>query len=174
MGRPVPALSLSLLLSAAVASCHDPVTEVVVVMQSDLSIPGEAQRIAVSYNAGPLPPLIGGVAVTTMNELLYGRTFPLSIGFTSGGNTSSFSITTQLLKGVNQGGSDDIAVSRTVTDIRFVDETMTMLVLPLLRACACDGTSCPTGNSDCDSLHNPAVQPLDPAVAGTDIRMFAP
>ena len=40
-----------------------------------------------------------------------------------------------------------------------------MLVVPMMRACACQGTSCPgPGNPDCDELHAPALQPFDPAV----------
>ena len=38
-----------------------------------------------------------------------------------------------------------------------------MLVLPMNRACACQGTSCPSpGNPECDDMTNPALQPFDP------------
>ena len=47
-------------LAGTVAGCHDPVTEVVVVMQSDLAIPADAESVNVSFNPGPLPPMIGG------------------------------------------------------------------------------------------------------------------
>ena len=101
--------------------------------------------------------------------------FPLSVGFTSSGATPNFSITVQLLHGLNQFGAPNIVVSRTVTDIRFTDQKMMMLVLPLLRVCACDGTSCPsTDNPDCDSFRTPVLQPLDPAVARPSATMVAP
>jgi hypothetical protein len=168
MGR----LPTVLVLVGVVCGCHDPVTEVVVVMQSDLSIPAETESVAFSVNPGPVSPGIGSFP---QGSSLFGRAFPLSIGFTSGGETPNFSITLQLLRAVNQFGVASIAVSRTVTDIRFVDQKTMMLVLPFLRACACDGTSCPsTDNPDCDSLQNPALRPFDPEVAGPGTLMAAP
>jgi hypothetical protein len=41
-----------------------------------------------------------------------------------------------------------------------------MLVLPMNRACACQGTSCPSpGDPECDNIDQPALQPFDSAVA---------
>jgi hypothetical protein len=151
------------------------VTEVVVVVQSDLTIPTDTDGVIASFNPGPLPPMIGGFETRNINDPLEDHSFPVSLGFTSAGTTPNFSITVQLLHGVRQGGTASIAVSRTVTDIRFIDQKMMMLVLPLLRACACDGTSCPnTDNPDCESFHSPSLDPLDPAVADPSPMMIAP
>jgi hypothetical protein len=47
-----------------------------------------------------------------------------------------------------------------------------MVVLPLLRVCKCDGTSCPNpGNPDCDNIARPAVLPFDPEVAPPSTMM---
>ena len=55
---------------------------------------------------------------------------------------------------------------KTVSDVRFVAGEKRMLVLPMSRACACEGTTCPLpGNPACDSLRNPALEPLNPNVA---------
>lgn len=172
MGRLLSVLALV----GVVCGCHDPVTEVVVVMQSDLAIPAETETLSFSANQGPVPPMNGGFGLTAEGSTsLFGFTFPLSIGFTSGGGTPNFSITLQLMHGVNQFGAPNILVSRTATDIRFVDQKTMMLVLPFLRACACNGTSCPsTDNPDCNSLEHPALQPLDPAIAGSRMMMAAP
>jgi hypothetical protein len=162
-------------LAGMLAGCHDPVTEVVVVMQSDLAIPTDADRIIVSFNSGIFPPMIGGFDTTNREGNLFGRSFPLSLGFTSGGGTSTFSITVQLLHGTNQAGAPNIAVGRTVTDIRFVDQEMMMFMLPLLRVCACEGTSCPNvDNPDCQSFQTPVLEPLDPAMAVPSATMLGP
>jgi hypothetical protein len=169
MGR----LLSMLVLVGALAGCHDPVTEVVVVMPSDLEFPGDAENMSISYNTGPLPPMIGGFGRATQGTPLFGLTSPLSLGFASGGEASSFSLTIQLFHGVNQVGMPNIVISRTVTDIRFLEQKIMMLTLPLLRACACAGTSCPsTDNPDCSSLNHPALQPFDRTVAEPSSMML--
>jgi len=41
-----------------------------------------------------------------------------------------------------------------------------MLLLPMNRACACQGTSCPSpGDPECDNIEQPTLEPFDPAVA---------
>ena len=96
----------------------------------------------------------------------------MSIGVTSAGRTSSFSITARLTLGFNSPQLLSIVVDRTVTDIRFVDEQTMMLVVDLPRVCACQGTSCPSpGNPLCDNIDRPALQPFDPAVAPPSTMM---
>jgi hypothetical protein len=151
-----------LLLLSALAGCRDSLTQVVVVLQSDLVVPTETDGVQTAVVEGPLPPGPNsgfGVGLTSA--------FPLAFGVTSGGITSTFSFTVQLTRGFNSGtGLPLIVVNRTVSDIRFVDEQTMMLVVPLLRACACQGTSCPSpGNPMCDAIDRPALLPFDPAVA---------
>ena len=80
--------------------------------------------------------------------------FPLSVGFASQGKTDSFSIVVRLFRGTTQVVNPSIVVSRAVTDIHFVDQQTKMFVLPMLKACACQGSTCPSPgiNPDCDNL----------------------
>jgi hypothetical protein len=162
------------LLASVVAGCRPSITEVVVVLQSDLVVPADADAIQVAMDAGPAAPMIGQRgAAAIMNGLTAG--FPLAIGFTSGGMTPNFSLVVQLQLQSRAGGPPSIVVSRTISDIRFVDEKTMMVVVPLLRACACDGTSCPSaGDPACDAIRTPTLQPFDPAVAPPSTMMTGP
>jgi hypothetical protein len=150
----------SLLLLSALAGCRDSLTQVVVVVESDLAVPAETDGVQTAVIEGPAAP-----GQTIFGSPLIGG-FPLSFGVTSNGATPSFSFTAQLTRSTTTPGNQLIVVSRTVTDIRFVDEQTMMLVVPLMRACACQGTSCPSpGNPLCDNVDRPALVPFDPAVA---------
>jgi hypothetical protein len=154
-----PALSL-----LAVAGCHDPVTEVVLVLESDVVVPLEADMLQLATIAGPSAPVLNDFNAVTTQDPLFSGAFPLSMGFGSAGATRAFSVTVQLLR--NAAFPATIVVSRTITNIRFVDQQTMMLTVPLFRACACQGTSCPNpGDPDCDNLASPALQPFDPALA---------
>lgn len=160
----------SLPLLAVVAGCQSPLTEVVIVFQSDIAVPAEADSIQTAVAEGPFSPASGGAFFSGGGPLV--GPFPLSIGVTSAGTTSTFSITARLTLGFNSGQPLSIVVDRTVTDIRFVDEQTMMLVLPLPRDCACQGTSCPSpGNPLCDNIERPTLQPFDPAVAPPSTMM---
>ena len=162
--RAIPRFVSSLCLLAAVAGCHDPLTQVVIVFQSDLDTPNDADGIQMIAAEGALAPGGSGPVFGSAGPLP--GTFPLSVGVTSAGATASFSFTVELLAGFNNNQPPSIVVNRTVTDIRFVDEQTMMLVLPLLRVCACQGTSCPNpGNPLCDNVDKPTLQPFDPAIA---------
>ena len=143
------------------AGCRRDVTEVALVVQSDLAVPTDVEAMDVASVAGPFAPPANGFfgAGQTLAP------FPLSVGFESGGMTNTFSVTVRLFKGATSP-SPAVVVSRTVTDIRFVSEQRMMLVLPMNRACACQGTSCPSpGDPECDNIDHPALQPFDSAVA---------
>ena len=82
--------------------------------------------------------------------------------------TTSFSLTAQLLLNLAgaAGSPPSLIVSRSITDIAFSTGRQMILVVPMLRACACQGTSCPgPGNPDCDDIAAPSLQPFDPAAA---------
>jgi hypothetical protein len=160
--RALGALALLPSLTVVLAGCRHDVTEVALVVQSDLAVPADVEAIDVASVAGPFAP--------PASEFFgNGQTlapFPLSVGFESGGTTNAFSVTVRLFKGVATPPSPAVVVSRTVTDIRFVSEQTMMLVLPMNRACACQGTSCPgPGDPECDNIDQPALQPFDAAVA---------
>jgi hypothetical protein len=162
----------SLSLMAVLAGCHDPLTQVVVVLQSDLDVPAETDGIVIIGSEGRFAPDNNAASVHSEGQLFVG--FPLSVGVNSAGGTSTFSMTVQLLQGLSNvlQTAPLIVVNRTVTDIRFVDQQTMMLVLPLLRVCACQGTSCPNpGNPACDNIERPALQPFDPTVAPPSTMM---
>src|SRR6476659_7790566 len=80
------------------AGCHEPVTEVVVVMTSDLSVPGDADSITLITGPGINPPTNFGQGLS--NLLI---PFPLSMGFVSeNGGTGVFSLTVQLTRNFQQ------------------------------------------------------------------------
>ena len=142
------------------AGCHDDFTQVALVIQSDLQVPTDVDSMDVAAVPGSFAPPV--------NQFFGSGTigpFPLSVGFESGGSTPNFSITVRLFRGTATLGQL-LVVSRTVTDIRFVEGGSMMLVLPMNRECACVGTSCPSpGNPNCDNLDDPTLQPFDPEVA---------
>jgi hypothetical protein len=149
------------LLPLLLAGCRQDVTEVALVVQSDLAVPADVDAVDVASIAGPFAPPANGFFVTGQNL----TPFPLSVGFESGGMTNLFSVTVRLFKGATSP-SPAVVLSRTVTAIRFVPEQTMMLVLPMNRACACQGTSCPgPGDPECDNIDEPALQPFDSAVA---------
>jgi len=176
LARVIPGL----VLLAAVAGCTESATEVVVVLQSDLVVPTDVDGIRFDMNAGAVAPSGQPGSFTTLTGAA--EPFPLSIVFrpqetteTFPVATATFSLRVQLQRGVVDGPSLEIVVTRAITDIRFIDEQRMMLVVPLLRACACTGTSCPNpGNPDCDDIQSPTLQLFDPAVAPPSSRRGLP
>jgi hypothetical protein len=162
-----PALWGALLLAAGSAGCSDPPPqpEVALVLQSDLSIPIDADGVQVAVIGGPFAPDPTGRDASITAALLSGE-FPVSLRVIEDRPESTFSTTVQLLQGLDGGAAQpSIVLSRTVTDIPFSAQK-TMLVLPLLRRCACQGTTCPTpGDPDCDNIDQPVLQPFDPMIA---------
>jgi len=161
--RPFATLVFLTLLPLFSVGCRDDITEVALVVQSDLQVPSDVEVIDVAYVVGPFAPQVNPFFGGTGQAL---TPFPLSVGFESAGMTTTFSITVRFFKGLTTAPSPTLVISRTVTDIRFVPGQTMMLVLPMNRACACQGTSCPSpGNPECDNIDQPALQPFDPAVA---------
>ena len=164
--RAVTRLLLPLLVFAG---CHEELTQVVLVVQSDLTVPSDVDGMDVSTVEGPFAPPVNPF----FNQ--FGQTlppFPLSVGFQSGGGTRSFSAVVRLIRGAFS--TPTLVISRTVTDVRFVDQQTVMLLFPMNRACACQGTSCPSpGNPECDDMENPELLPFDPAVAPPSTMMGA-
>jgi hypothetical protein len=160
--RPFTAPIFLTLLPLLLAGCRHDITEVALVVESDLDVPADVEEMDVAYVVGPFAPQVSPFFGGNGQPI---APFPLSVGFESDGMTASFSITVRLFKAVTSP-SPALVISRTVTDIRFVAGQTMMLVLPMKRACACQGTSCPSpGNPECDNIDQPVLQPFDPAVA---------
>jgi hypothetical protein len=161
-------LALSLSLMSA-TGCRDDLSEVVLVVDSDLIVPTEVDGFDVTMAAGPIAPPPGVTFfVPPITE------FPLSVGFVSLGETTTFSFVVRLFVNVATM-PPEIVASRTVSDVRFAGGETVMLRLSLPRVCACHGTSCPLpGNPACDNLQNPRLEPFDPDKAPPSTMMTYP
>ena len=147
------------------AGCLEEPAKVVVVLESDLAVPAEVNGLRLSVT--PEPP--NNQAIGIFANI---AGFPQRIDFVSH-DTRSFSVDVRLLLGIVLD-SEAIVLDRSVTDVRFVDRQTRMLVVPLPRACACQGTSCPApGDPACDDIASPELMPFDPARAG-DATAFPP
>jgi len=161
-------LALSLSLMSA-TGCRDDLSEVVLVVDSDLIVPTEVEGFDLAIAPGPIAPPLG---LTFFVPPISG--FPLSVGFVSQSETTSFSFVVRLFANVAMM-PPEIVVSRTVSDVRFVSGETVMLRLTLPRVCACHGTSCPLpGNPACDNLSNPRLEPFDPDKAPPSTMMTYP
>ena len=150
--------------------CQEDLTQVVMVVQSDLSVPSDVDGMDVFTIEGPFAPPVGPFFNPSGQPL---PAFPLSVGFQSGGKTRNFSAVVRLLRNAFSA-TPTLVMSRIVTDVRFVDQQTMMLLFPMNRACACQGTSCPSpGNPDCDNMDDPELLPFDPAVAPPSTMMGA-
>ena len=95
--RPFTALVFLTLLPLLLAGCRHDITEVALVVQSDLEVPADVEAMDVAYVAGPFAPQVNPFFGGTGQAL---APFPLSVGFESGGMTTTFSITVRLFKGL--------------------------------------------------------------------------
>lgn len=152
--------SVPILLSLVATACNEPLTQVVVAVTSDLSVPAEVDGVMMFHQPGDQAPAafaagLGGSIAS----------FPVSATFYSGHEYPTFSISVQLTQIVITG--QRVVVGRKATGIRFVDGETRMLVLAMPRACACAGTTCPNPEDqpECASLADPPLEPLDPALA---------
>jgi len=147
----------TLLAGALLAfGCHDPVTQIVLVVDSDLVAPGEVNRLELEIDQP------GGV--TERREFdLHANEFPATGTLVPGdaAGYGPFSVRASLFLLPND---TDPVVVRTVSGVRFVRGATRMLYIALPRACACAGTSCPNALTPaCADLTNPPLVSFDPA-----------
>jgi hypothetical protein len=157
-------------LAVAIAGCTDVPwrTALMVVLEGDLAVPGDVDGLSVQAAAGPDAPGPGSAGIKSVFYSFVLGDFPTAVHFYPTDMTANFSVTLQLQQGLTglTGLPPTIVLSRTVRDIRFSQQHTMMMALPMLRACACDGTSCPpVGTPGCDDIAQPALEHYDPAVA---------
>jgi hypothetical protein len=143
------------------AGCQDDLTEVLMIVDSDLSL---SRADAVGFSAQPgfgSPPPNGNCGFPSP---IGG--FPVSMAFVSEGSTTMFSVRVVFVKGVNVF-PQEVVMSRVFSGIRFSPGELRMLRVSMTAVCACDGTSCPNPgtNPACDDVMSPATVPFDPLVA---------
>jgi hypothetical protein len=145
----------------AAVGCHDAVTEIVLVIDTDLSVPSEVDLLVLELDtpAGVVRSRyeLGGASAAATK-------FPATVGLVPGdaGGYGPFGITASLLH-TTPDGAGIIVVHRTVAGLRFVRGSTRVLFLSLLRACDCQGTTCPNAlDPACSDLDNPTLTPFDP------------
>jgi hypothetical protein len=161
-------LLLGASLLATLAGCHASVTEVVVVVDTNLSLPAEADTFELEIRSsvlnenhffGSSPPPDGGVLARGALP-----TFPATIGIVphDDGAYVPFGVTAVLLRTPAGASQPSIVVERSATGVQFVRGQTRMLFLSLTRACMCAGTNCPT-TAACGDLTSPTLSAFDPA-----------
>jgi hypothetical protein len=166
----VVGLAASLL---ALPGCHDPITEVVVVVDTDLSLPAQAnilQLDVTSQNGQVNRPFVYGAGMggAPPGAGLPGPplpTFPATLGLVPGnGQGGPFSVTATLFAADPPKFVPARVVQRKVSGISFVHGEKRVVFISLLRACVCQGTSCPDPRtaSACADVTNPPLTVFDP------------
>ena len=157
-------ISCAIALTAlGLSACDRSLTEVVLVMASDLR-PG-ADVDTVTTNSGPgagaPQPFSGCFTQSSIGS------FPASLALVSHGLTKSVSVTVQLSRTAAPTFTPVLVLSKTVIGIPFAEGESRMLVVNLAAKCACQGTTCPLPgvDPDCDDLEYPATVPFDSAQA---------
>jgi hypothetical protein len=148
-------------------------TEIVMVLQSDFEPPSEFDGLQMSFTLGELTPQPNAPQTFTISWAVPSSVdLPIAVSMEPGPMRSTFSMTVTLIHGLSSSSVPTILVRRSILAVQFAPRQQAMLVVPMMRACACQGTSCPgQGNPDCDDLHAPALQPLDPAVTPAGEKM---
>ena len=154
----------------ALAGCHSPVTEVVVVVDTDLSLPADADTLELHVATQSLDhAYVYGAASAAATPGASAQplpTFPATLGLVPAGALDApFSVTASLAFAPAGGAARRLVVSRTVSGVRFVSGERRVLFVSLLRACVCAGGSCPdvAGPPACADVTSPSLPAFDPA-----------
>ena len=129
---PLPLPLLLLLFAAAsilpLVGC-DP-TEVVVVVDTDEPLSSELDVINFQIGGPDFAPSFTATAPASR--------LPATLGVTTQGHDQAFNVFVTL----NQGLSNVPVLTRNALDVPFSTNEELVLFLPLLKACACEGTNC--------------------------------
>jgi len=157
----------SLVALGLAAGCEHSATEVVLVIDTDLSLPAQADTLSVrivsaSFNQGfEFGP--GNFAAGYMTL----PSFPTSLGILphAGAADAPFDVTVALETTRGQTASSQPIVQRSATGVHFVAGQTRLLFIALPRSCACAGTQCPSllSSPQCADLVAPILSAFDPA-----------
>jgi hypothetical protein len=152
------ALAIGALL--ALAGCHDPVTEIVLVVDTDLSAPTEVNQLDLEIDA-PAGPTRQQFDLSARGA----ATFPATVGLVpaDAAGFGAIDVTVSLVN--TQGGPQALPIlRRKASGVRFVRGAVRMLFISLSRTCACVGTSCPNAlDAACADVVDPTLAPFDPS-----------
>jgi hypothetical protein len=149
------------------AGCERSATEVVLVIDTDLSLPDQADTLSVriasaSFNQG-LEFGPGNLAAGYMTL----PSFPTSLGILphAGEADAPFDVTVALETTRGAMASTQPIVQRSATGVHFVEGQTRLLFIALPRSCACAGTQCPSplSSPQCADLVAPVLSAFDPA-----------
>jgi hypothetical protein len=155
-------------------------TEVVVVVDTDLSLPVQASTFLLELSAPNLSQVIenglllrGAEPGPTSAPL---PTFPVTLRLAAPDVQGPITVKASLLvtvtsasppkalPGATQAPHLWVVVRRTASDVQFVTGEKSALFIALLRSCACAGTACPDPRTarECADLVDPTLSPFDP------------
>jgi len=154
---------------------HAPVTEIVLVIDTDLSLPPKGSAYSAGAEADALEVVVssprvnidqafgGGLASlgTVQHPTL--PTFPATIGLVPRDDAGygPFDVRAALYRMSSEVTPLEVVVERKATAVQFVRGETRVLYLSLLKACRCAGTSCPS-TPPCGDLASPTLTPFDP------------
>jgi hypothetical protein len=135
-------LLATIALATGLASCGDDATEIVVLVDSDLRVPGEVRSLLVEITntSGDITPVRGD---------LLGEGFPRTVGIVHGGGGRLGPIG---VRAVAENGGTDVVERRATTF--FQEGRVVLLRMDLLRSCEpvdCDSDET-CGASGCESI----------------------
>jgi len=144
--------------------CYDPVTEVLLVVPSDLTLDISSFATVLVTPGNGLPKPADGFGSPLLR-------LPLTASVVTAGSTASFSA--EVIMGSSPFQGDRVLITRTVFGVRFEDHQTRMLILPLVSACGCHNDVCPIPGPRCEDLTNPPLVPFDPALANDNAALLA-
>jgi hypothetical protein len=163
--RPGSSLAAALVALAglALAGClHDP-TEIVLVVDSDLT--PEVDFVGISFEIStPRSPPRPGMKLCGALAGASGNILPTTLGITpaDSGSTEFNVIVKAIGRTVDLEGCPVTLVRRTFSNIRFVANEMKVLFIPILRRCECDGTTCAHAlDTYCRDITEPLLEDFD-------------
>jgi hypothetical protein len=153
--RPRAALLAVAVASTTAGGCRNSVTEIVLVVDSELAVPDEIARVGVVLDGAAAGPEAG----SEIDYDLTGQALPATLGLLPAGDGAQpFSVE---VRGERADGG--IVVRMAASGVRFVGGQNLMLVLPLRRACACAQPDCPISSAPgCETLAAPVLPPFSP------------
>jgi hypothetical protein len=143
-------LVLTALVTTVSAGCFADPTEVVIVVDTDAVSFVDFQQI--NYQLGrALSPGIENGAFANPQPM------PSTLGVTPSAGATTFEVVVVLAGSMGQP-----FLQRKVSNIRFVPDQIRELFIPMLKACACNGTNCPHALDDgCRDITAPVLTSFD-------------
>jgi hypothetical protein len=140
----------ALVVTGVAAGCFADPTEVVIVVDSDAVAFVDFQQINYQLGSGFSSGFGSGAFANP-------QPMPSTLGVTPSAGATTFEVVVVLAD--NRGQP---FLQRKVSNIRFVPDQIRALFIPILKACACNGTNCPHALDDgCRDITAPVLTSFD-------------